>query len=974
MHLFVLRPVLLPLGWAVAPLLLASPLFSQVTPPPPAVPDDAAAAKTPVDGPPPDKAVVLNPFLVSTKGDVGYLAQNSLAGSRLNSNLGDIAAPTSAFTQEFLNDTAVTSVDELSLFMPSTQIVYPASINLFIANDGATSNTRGLPASINTVNFFATPLRLDTYNVERADQARGPNSILFGLGSPGGVVNVTTNRAVIGRNFGSVTGQDRSYDSVRTALDDNIAVVPDKVSVRLDAVKDNRNTYRDHEYDNQDRIYGTVQWRVNRSTEVSVEYEHGIVNKSIEQPSTAQDGITPWIAAGSKLSAIANPAAAVKVLTAAPYLSVDPATGQATNIAGETVSVPLTVSGTQAYLTDFHLLPKAAALYAGVAFPYQTNYTHYTAFIDHEFGSDFSVELAANDRTDNHNAWVGRGYTLLQVDTDPVLPGGAINPHAGQPFISGFPGTAYSDNKAETIRLSAAFKHDYGIFGAYEFAVLGERELTTADQGQQELFLNTNPYNLAAPDNTNNLVHWRSYLNLSGPTPAIGAGDWRKTDLTHLVDQTGVVRTANWLIAAPGSGASRTARNSEEAVLQGHWLKNHLVAVFGYRKDNLLDWESTTTRTAPYGGFTTGALQVRAPAGRPVVTNAYNNTESGVLRLTNWFGLTYNRAENSSLPIGNFIVSDIPPNSVHPPGPKGKSQDVGFKVELGHRLSLTAEVYQTSATNNTTALVNGPESGFNTIWTALGAANLKAPDGRTGAQMQSFQNEYTFDSTERGEEVELIANPTDNWRIYGNISDGQEKEANIGLAGLAYFAKYQSFWLSEPTGRVLLDDSGGLAPTANPTGAAITTVAQEVAAIQQQMYALYILPNGQTARGDIKIKSYLRTDYSFSQGFPFLPDVQFLRGLSVGAGCRYHSGEVVNYDLGSGTSLYGRPSILFDLNAAYAGRAHWLGRKFGWSVQLNVNNVNNETFIFPMYVINGQVINYRLQPPREFILTTKIQF
>src|SRR5262245_9213876 len=69
--------------------------------------------------------VVLNPFVVSTSEDVGYLAQNSVSGSRLNTNLGDLATPTTAFTQELLGDIAVTNVDDLAQYMVNTKTDYP---------------------------------------------------------------------------------------------------------------------------------------------------------------------------------------------------------------------------------------------------------------------------------------------------------------------------------------------------------------------------------------------------------------------------------------------------------------------------------------------------------------------------------------------------------------------------------------------------------------------------------------------------------------------------------------------------------------------------------------------------------------------------------------------------------------------------------------------------------------------------------
>ena len=42
---------------------------------------------------PKDNVTRLNPFVVSTSGDTGYQAQNSVSGSRLNTRLTDLAVP-----------------------------------------------------------------------------------------------------------------------------------------------------------------------------------------------------------------------------------------------------------------------------------------------------------------------------------------------------------------------------------------------------------------------------------------------------------------------------------------------------------------------------------------------------------------------------------------------------------------------------------------------------------------------------------------------------------------------------------------------------------------------------------------------------------------------------------------------------------------------------------------------------------------
>jgi hypothetical protein len=70
----------------------------------------------------PDDAVVLSPFEVSTSGDVGYLATNSLAGSRLNSSLKDTPAIIDVFTKEFLIDIGATNLEQAMVYANNSQI------------------------------------------------------------------------------------------------------------------------------------------------------------------------------------------------------------------------------------------------------------------------------------------------------------------------------------------------------------------------------------------------------------------------------------------------------------------------------------------------------------------------------------------------------------------------------------------------------------------------------------------------------------------------------------------------------------------------------------------------------------------------------------------------------------------------------------------------------------------------------------
>ena len=56
--------------------------------------------------PTPDDPISLEAFHISASSDVGYMATNTLAGTRLNTPLRDVGTAVSVVTKEFLTDVA----------------------------------------------------------------------------------------------------------------------------------------------------------------------------------------------------------------------------------------------------------------------------------------------------------------------------------------------------------------------------------------------------------------------------------------------------------------------------------------------------------------------------------------------------------------------------------------------------------------------------------------------------------------------------------------------------------------------------------------------------------------------------------------------------------------------------------------------------------------------------------------------------
>src|SRR5687767_13131668 len=59
-----------------------------------------------------EDVVILSPFVVDASQDQGYRATSTLAGSRINTNLRDVAQSITVVTKEFMTDLSVVSVND----------------------------------------------------------------------------------------------------------------------------------------------------------------------------------------------------------------------------------------------------------------------------------------------------------------------------------------------------------------------------------------------------------------------------------------------------------------------------------------------------------------------------------------------------------------------------------------------------------------------------------------------------------------------------------------------------------------------------------------------------------------------------------------------------------------------------------------------------------------------------------------------
>lgn len=213
--------------------------------------------------------IELSPFVVNTTQDRGYRATSTLAGTRLNTDIKDIGAAVSVYTQEFLEDIAVTKLQDILTYTASTEgggqngnfSGITGENSAEVRDDPSSVNrVRALAQATRTRDFFATDIPGDGYNFETLTISRGPNAVLAGVGNAGGIIDSTMRKATFkdSTRFGS---RFSSYDSHREEAHFNKVVIPGRLAVRLDLLNDKKGYRQQPAYELDRRLYAALQYR-----------------------------------------------------------------------------------------------------------------------------------------------------------------------------------------------------------------------------------------------------------------------------------------------------------------------------------------------------------------------------------------------------------------------------------------------------------------------------------------------------------------------------------------------------------------------------------------------------------------------------------------------------------------------------------------------------------------------------------------
>ncbi len=257
-----------------------------------------------------EEPVKLSPFVVTAEEDTGYQANATLAGTRIRTSIKDVGSSISIVTQQFLKDTNSKNMEDLLVYTTGTEVAGqggnflgqgdgPVLTNANASRPVANTRVRGLATADNTRDFYLSDIPWDSYNVGRVDLQRGPNAILFGIGSPAGIVNSSLNHAAF-KNSYKFENQVGSFGTYRFTIDLNQVLLPNQLAVRVAALDDQTKYRQAPAYKDDKRIYAAVRYdpaalnRGSMSTTIEANFEKGRQLREDPMETPPLDAITPW--------------------------------------------------------------------------------------------------------------------------------------------------------------------------------------------------------------------------------------------------------------------------------------------------------------------------------------------------------------------------------------------------------------------------------------------------------------------------------------------------------------------------------------------------------------------------------------------------------------------------------------------------------------------------------------------------------
>lgn len=881
----------------------------------------------------------LTPFEIDESTNTGYYATETLSGTYLRTNMRTLANPVTVLTAEFLSDIGADSYEDAVSYLPSS-----GSFQGDIAdNDGNTArtgtpyNTRGFRVTQLTQNFLATNVRQDNYNTERLTQSRGPNSLLFGLGSVGGSMNITTKRGILGSDFARAQLRFDDFDTTRYSIDYNKVLIEDKLALRLAGLNDDQRTFRDLQFRLRKSIYGNLTYKPFEKTTINFMGEWGGIDELNPRLFLTKDALTPFV--NSTLSDLQkanltdidvivsgtnaqrntarnlqnNVTRGLGNTNRLTYIENDPSLG-VQNYKWKSLGDFPFINGTRVNnvsIVDPQLTPDVFwpvdTIPSGPQDQFNTDYEKFGVDIQQQLFENTFLQLVAQwEETENYDFRpVRRQEWIIKVDPNYYLPTQSaadnpdptrpLNPYYGQPYLETSPReeerwtdfTQYRANLSHKFDLSEYEPYEGFDLGAFslvgswyylenDFRLTRKEEMTT-----KSLFAN------GSLDNTQGWV-WRRYYLTEDNTSHWPDKPWSPISQAGDSSIPGNIKPGVESAFVNRLNPINTISETESLSLLGQWsmFKDRLILTGGWREDKLTDRVMDFVRdpvTRLWEEFETGSF------GDPDVNKVQNTNKGIVLRPISWFDIFYNESTNNVN--AGVTAFDIFGNGI--PDQTGEGEDLGVRFffmddKITVKLNRYENVLQNQITNPLRdaaevgiglARENGRTQDF------LDAMRFNGLDSQIAGAL-NFED-YTGNglwtdvqnTASEGYELEVTANVTRNWQFLLNVS---KQDSEVNSTFLTFKPWYEQF-VAPVSGNATVR-----ALPADPDDDPNETIGDIIDNIDRKILFHESQVGGQLLRSNEWAWNFVTT-YNFDQG------ENWLKGVRTGAAMRWRSAPSLGF-------------------------------------------------------------------------------
>lgn len=787
-----------------------------------------APAPSTAPGAPAENVIELSPFVVADDSDQGYVATNTLAGSRLNTSLRDVASSLEVFTKDFLDDIAATSVADALAYHTNAQEDLGDENSAMQQDYKAQAQVpnrftvRGQQQTL-ARDYFNFNLPQDLFSTGRVDASRGPNSILFGIGNAGGVTNTTSKTANFWKDATTLSARIGSYNSTRFTLDHNEVINP-KLAVRINLLQQDGESWQVYGRDDRFGAQLAATWRLSKNTRVRTDAEYGTLGDYASRTYPVITNADKWDIAG-------RPTFDPSVVRTTAQINAQPSSLLTLNnqITGLPVSNRLLTATSNDTADRFTWIDNGSGTFFSTANRYELTalgqrmlsqdeiygtmingpgakrdleYKTFSGFFEHQFSPNFQVEAAANWWKHDWYTVAFGNEAVLQGDASTrffrnapataLVPGATtvqslVNPYAGQFYYEDIPRPDNRVSENLNLRLTASYELEAGRFGRHRFAAMlarsdSDREVTIREA---RIVTDGRGNRLTNPDAAAFALFTRHYVSdESSP------GEYRNADPTTIPQSvtdpfTGRTFETGYINLPGPTTASESTIDTALLSVQNYWWKDRLVTTLGFRRD-WSDVRSFGTDEIGADGLPTGneyrdpttfePIINRADVDRDVSNVSDTTTLGAVFHLNDSISLTYNRSTNAGPPFGGWaapnvsepidVVTQLGTRDNEPYAPSGTGQDYGIKLNLLRgRVFITANYFTTEGTGTLTFTDSGFDNRFAEIISALAGQQVF----RNTAELAQVPNGRIglLNVDAQGQIVESGGNPT--YQVISNL-------------------------------------------------------------------------------------------------------------------------------------------------------------------------------------------------------------